>query len=395
MRCVVLLAVLALFGTAIAAALGSTAQENESSLGSYTQDFPETHTNEVEDLKNNILDVPGGPVSSLDILTDLTAPITDRLYPETPIDDVDSTPEDYKMLVDYSAFASFSYCIKRGLGAGFLGSQVGCPLEACKALAYLEVEILHMFNLNAQGEIGAGYYAIDHKKKRIILAFRGTASTIDWAGNLNAFLVDYVPVVYANGMGGVDCPGCKVHKGFYDFVKNNCADVIRRVSELKEEQPNYQLVVVGHSLGGALTVLTGIELQLLGHLPLVISFASPKVGNRELASFIDAIGDTDRLTTEIMETQSFTCGFVRVVHTGDIVPLLPPGPFYQHGGFEYFINKRELPHSPLSLERLGPSMSLESIHMPKPAKMWPDFLGKYEHKNYFRRVPGCDEAKET
>lgn len=346
----------------------------------------------------DLSDVSPGVLSPSTDLSDLPDVPSNPFSPNPPptLSRNPSDPADYAKLVDYAGFASFAYCLKRGLEAGLVGSQAGCPLQMCSADPYLKVEILHTFNLNVQGEVGAGYYAIDHSQKRIILAFRGTASTIDWAGNLNAFLVNYEPIVYATGMGDIDCPGCKVHKGFYNFVKNNCADVIRRVAEIKEDHPDYQLVVVGHSLGGALTVLTGIELQLLGHSPLVISYASPRVGNKALAAFIDKIGDTDALTAQIMENKDFTNGFLRVTHAGDLVPKLPPKPIYQHAGFEYHINKRELPHPPLSLDRLDHSVGTAAlIKLPSLSKLWPDFFGKNEHKNYFMRVPGCNEAKET
>lgn len=46
-------------------------------------------------------------------------------------------------------------------------------------------------------------------------------------------------------------------------------------------------MLVGHSLGGAVAALAGIEVQLRGWRPQVTTFGEPKVGNEQFVKFFD------------------------------------------------------------------------------------------------------------
>lgn len=313
-------------------------------------------------------------------------------------------PADYDALTDYANFAAIAYCLKRGLTNGELGVQdEGCPMKICESEQYKNIEIIDTFNFNTWGQVGSGYYALDHEEKRILLVFRGSTSTIDWFSNIDIVPVEYDPMVnsdtfFKKPTERFECEGCKVHRGFYNFLKNHCAKIIQVVLELKCDHPEYKLVVVGHSLGAALTLLSGMELQLMGHDPLVVSFAAPKIGNEEMMHFADEIFSTCEVAKNIEDNREFDRGFIRVVHKNDIIPKLPPMSIYRHGGFEYFINKRDLPHLPCDIERIGTSSCDElseedevEIAGFSPGKLWPDSMGKYEHTRYFIKVTGCAE----
>lgn len=312
-----------------------------------------------------------------------------------------SSNQEYNDLVDYANIASIAYCLKRGLGPGALGnSDTNCPLKKCKQPKYKNIQVLATFDFNDWGEVGSGYYAIDHPSKRILLVFRGTSSTRDWIGDFDTVPVKYEPMVnsgkYFKGRSKkVSCEGCMAHRGFYNFVRNNCAKVISEVADLKDANPDYKLVIVGHSLGAALALLSGIEFQMMGLDPLVVSFGGPKVGNAELMNFADTHFNTHKTISHINANGRFKSGFIRVTHKNDMVPYLPPTSYlFEHGGFEYFINKKNLPHNPENVERRGKNYVVNGISQeafPSLGKMWPDSMGKNEHTHYLMKITGCDD----
>ena len=128
-------------------------------------------------------------------------------------------------------------------------------------------------------------------------------------------------------------------------------------------------------MGAALTMLSGIEFQLLGYDPLVVTYGGPKVGNQEFADFTDKLFDTEEVHNEITSSNDFSRGFIRVVHRHDIIPLLPP--MFSHAGYEYFIDKRDLPHEECDLDRRGMEYSgiFKRALTIKPSTLWPDKLG--------------------
>lgn len=302
---------------------------------------------------------------------------------------------DYYLLQEYAHIASFSYCIKKGLTRGKLGNpNTQCHLSLCETDAYNNIEVLGVYNFNEMRGVGSAFYAIDDDNKRILLVFRGTSSMIDWFANLNAFPRKYEPLVNLhNEKHKIKCDGCKVHKGFYEFLRKNCADVLSAVRSVKDKNPDYKLIVVGHSLGASLALLSGIEFQLMNYDPLVIAYASPKVGNQLMMDFVDDIFSTSEVYQEICDENSFHKGYIRVVHDGDMVPSLPPTNLFSHGGIEYLITKKDLPHEPndiLPPNNYKPQSKRNFPTSLSLGKLWPDSYGKYEHTNYFVKITSCD-----
>jgi predicted lipase len=249
------------------------------------------------------------------------------------------------------------------------------------------------------GNVGSGYCALDNNRKVILLVFRGTASRRDWISNIDFLPTKYQPISSDGTLGDLDyeCDDCKVHRGFYNILKTSMVPVIEKTLALKQRYPDYQLWVIGHSLGGALTFLTGLEFQLLGLNPLVVSFASPKIGDKNLMEFADRHFKTRQVEEYIDEFHNFNRGYIRVTHKGDIVPQLPPSIFYRHSGYEYFISKKDLPQGPEDLVRKGEvnlndnEDKIQNATIGNPTKYWPAPFLKNEHVSYFIRISGCDD----
>eukprot|EP00296_Roombia_truncata_P000222 JP435887.1.p1 GENE.JP435887.1~~JP435887.1.p1 ORF type:complete len:315 (+),score=59.64 JP435887.1:1-945(+) len=157
-------------------------------------------------------------------------------------------------------------------------------------------------------------------ENQIVISFRGSRSIKNWIENLHLIKVDTVHEL---------CSTCKVHGGFkesYDIVKD---DIVNAVFALKTEKPNADILVTGHSLGGAEATLCAVDLTFHHNLSVnIITFGSPRVGNNVFAQFF----------------QDLMPHHQRWVNKGDIVPHLPPTkpPFsllgFHHVGTEYWIS---------------------------------------------------------
>jgi hypothetical protein len=164
-----------------------------------------------------------------------------------------------------------------------------------------------------------------------IIAFRGTKSIRNWI--TDAEFERTLPA-------GVDTRlGVKVHAGFYQALCS-VSDTIQKFLGYSPDFNNARpasgnskpLFITGHSLGGALAILTALELHMLGfQIAQVYTFGQPRVGNAAFKKlYEDALGD-----------RTF-----RLVFQEDVVPRVPhfdPRPTtwhdpYRHAGTEVFVS---------------------------------------------------------
>ena len=198
-----------------------------------------------------------------------------------------------------------------------------------------------------------GYIALSHPPSppRIILAFRGTYSMANTIADLSTIPQDYIPYPgdeedharLENKMLRRDvdpstakCSNCSVHSGFMRSWRNTKPEVLPHVEQLIERFPSYQLTLVGHSLGGAVAALAALDFHAKGWTPQVTTFGEPRIGNQQLAQYLDKAFKID--------SSAVTDAFRRVTHIDDPVPLLPltEWGYHPHAG-EVYISKSELP----------------------------------------------------
>lgn len=131
-----------------------------------------------------------------------------------------------------------------------------------------------------------------------VIAFRGTETGPEWLDDFDGIAV---PNEFGAGM---------VHQGFQDVYKS------LRASLSPKTKP---LVIVGHSLGAALATLCAGDFSRSGWVPLVYTFAGPRVGFHNFAEWID--------------NNTGPAFFYRIVNRWDIVPHLPSEfNLYEHVG---------------------------------------------------------------
>ncbi|KAI8058758.1 Alpha/Beta hydrolase protein [Thamnidium elegans] len=150
-------------------------------------------------------------------------------------------------------------------------------------------------------------------QKIIHLVFRGTNSIRQSITDLVFLQKDYPPVT-----------GAKVHSGFYDSYNENLNQYFSLVQEQLTENPDYNIVISGHSLGGAQALLAGLNLyqrdeRVTADNLKIYTVGCPRVGNPEFAHYVNSTG----------------IPFFRSVGRRDIVPHLPPQALgYLHAGVE-------------------------------------------------------------
>eukprot|EP01139_Manchomonas_bermudensis_P001778 Amastigsp_a2803_52.p1 type:complete len:287 gc:universal Amastigsp_a2803_52:224-1084(+) len=181
-----------------------------------------------------------------------------------------------------------------------------CPREqvedwSCKAC-----------NGNATGFVTTNYILDTHtsthaftgfnsEQRMILLCFAGTENLQNWAHDLEFFKVDFT---YP------DAPSdCRVHGGFFRAFLAVREEIHIAVTSLVAQFPDYEVMVTGHSLGGALAVFGALDLALTYNISAtLISFGQPRVGNEKFSEFFGA----------------HVASSIRVVNDTDIFPALPP-----------------------------------------------------------------------
>lgn len=120
------------------------------------------------------------------------------------------------------------------------------------------------------------------------------------------------------------------------------------VQQALQSHPDYEVTLVGHSLGGAVATLAGLEMRLKGWDPLVTTFGAPMVGNAEFAAFLDEVfqiveGGLSHSAVG-QDSDPETWRIRRVTHVDDPVPLLPLREWgYAPHAAEVYISKSALP----------------------------------------------------
>ena len=165
----------------------------------------------------------------------------------------------------------------------------------------------------------------------IWIAFRGTWNLYEWINNFKIQQVSYetgrrefknLPKFMYNNK------DILVHKGFIKIYNELRSKIFVIINELMRD--GIRICVTGHSLGGAVATILGLDLKTSGYDAQVYTIGSPRVGNPELRD-------------EIVRSD---LPHYRIVNTEDIIPQmpLPISPnfsnhadpfFYIHNGTEY------------------------------------------------------------
>lgn len=257
------------------------------------------------------------------------------------------SPQLYADLEELSRIVDISYCV--GTANTGISKPFNC-LSRCSA--FPSFELVTTWNSGPLFTDSCGYIALSHAPAapRIIVAFRGTYSIANTVLDLATVPQEYLPYPASNGSAedAPKCENCTVHLGFFRSWTAAQEIVFPHVQSLRLTYPDYKITLVGHSLGGAVAALAGLEFVNQGWNTTVTTFGEPRIGNAALADYLDrrfGSGDLD-------SNNSSMPTYRRVTHRNDPVPLLPPTEwgYVPHAG-EIFINKTSLPHDIFDLVR--------------------------------------------
>jgi len=245
----------------------------------------------------------------------------------------------------------------------------------------------------------AGFFAIDHSGNgTIILSLRGSVNFRDYLTDLNTRTFGYQPLNERAQLNFTGCEGCKVHQGFYKRFGDLEHEIFPTVEKLMQVFPDYKLLVVGHSMGGSIAILAGLEFALMGYDPLIVAYGNPKVSNEPLSDYMDSLFLTDFIERAIQEDHELSSGCIRVVHAGDYVPMFPPGrKKFVQSGLEFLINKDELPHPKASVEYRGKADAITHDSSFKVSDLFSFDLDTMfhftQHREYFYNIVQCTDIE--
>ncbi|KAH0536262.1 hypothetical protein FGG08_006841 [Glutinoglossum americanum] len=308
-------------------------------------------------------------------------------------------------LEELARLVDISYCV----GTTGIQKPFVC---ASRCVEFKGFELVKTWNTGPLLSDSCGYIAVSHPPfaPRIVVAFRGTYSIANAIVDLSTIPQEYIPYppddsetnYHPDNPPDRRCPNCTVHAGFLASWKNTRPHLEPEIQHLVKQYPNHRLVLVGHSLGGAVASLASLAFYHRGWNPQVTTFGEPRVGNQALMNYFDArfYNSTHR------EEGSYR----RVTHINDPVPLLPlkEWGYRMHAG-EIYISKPDLLPSVWDLERcdgdedpnciaFGDSTITASAAaqwwgadsapwpVPRRFRMWELF---FAHRDYFWRLGLC------
>ncbi|KAK4500222.1 hypothetical protein PRZ48_008409 [Zasmidium cellare] len=249
-------------------------------------------------------------------------------------------------LEELARIVDITYCV------GSTSFGISKPFSCLSRCAdFPQFELVETWNTGVMLSDSCGYIALDHSKARIIVAFRGTYSIANTIADLSTVPQKYVPYPGA----GKDpkeppksdvqpasepkCLDCTVHWGFYRSWTNTRDKILENVQEQVSNHPDYELTLVGHSLGGAVAALAGLDFKARGWHPKITTFGEPRIGNLALVKYLDQRFNLEKKVPENDRLSEYR----RVTHIDDPVPQLPltEWGYAMHAG-EIFISKPSL-----------------------------------------------------
>ncbi|KAI9699279.1 MAG: hypothetical protein M1836_002889 [Candelina mexicana] len=258
-----------------------------------------------------------------------------------------------------SQYAAATYCFGNNDSAD---TPIICPQHNCPLVESANATSVYEFQ-NSRFTDTTGFIAVDDTNGLIVLAFRGSSEWKNWVSDLQTTMV---PFAFGANL-------AQVHMGFLEAWKESEDGIVSSLAKAVKQYEDYQVVITGHSLGGAVATLAAVDIRKNVSAELY-TFGAPKVGNSPFADLVEA-----------SPAKSY-----RITNIGDPVTRLP-AMGYDHFQPEYHIFKGHgkepgLDVGPDDIKIVASSSNFAPWFTEKP-----NFK---QHTRYFGQISACASDPE-
>ncbi|SGZ55233.1 CIC11C00000002041 [Sungouiella intermedia] len=303
----------------------------------------------------------------------------------------------YSNLFTYAHLIDIAYCVDK---FHQIGEPFDCELACSSRFPNMTLVKQWYFDDSVAGYIATTHSNIfqykdpstimSRKKKTIVVSLRGTRSLYDTIADLKVDMVSYSNLRYSLPYCGLNC---KIHIGFNEYFQNTIRTIHLVLENELEDLEDYELVMLGHSMGGSVALLLALHYLDLGYGKItLVTMGQPLVGNREFTTWADYVLGSYMPVTH----NTFDRIYLRVVHKGDIVTTIPKngGMLFEH--YYQFDNQIYLNISARDTMP-GPQQVVDCFSGDNSRCIAKDFQARdlisnnyYEnHNTYFRRLGLC------
>ncbi|KAJ1984774.1 hypothetical protein H4R34_000462 [Dimargaris verticillata] len=186
--------------------------------------------------------------------------------------------------------------------------------ECARCSHVSNTQLVNFFS--SKNNVTVGYVVINSNLNAIALTFRGSKNTRQWLLDLKMLPKRWPKSIQHS----------RVHRGFLRGYEDVADRLYTQCKCLLARYPSYRLIIIGHSLGGALASLAAVDFlqrnSTLADITSVVTFGKPRVGNKHY----------------VKHYNSLNLDSTRVVNKHDVVPHVPPRLFgFHHEGEEMWI----------------------------------------------------------
>ncbi|AOW01572.1 Alpha/Beta hydrolase protein [Yarrowia lipolytica] len=235
----------------------------------------------------------------------------------------------YDTALTFSHLSNVAYCINTPLES--LKSDFSCGV-ACSH--FPNMELVEVFGGEFFETSITGFLSIDHVKKEKYVVYRGTYDIGDVYTDIQLSQSPFLVTPSALGSTANLCEGCTIHDGWNKAYNETMGIIGDKLADHVNSNPDYRLVVTGHSLGAAIAVLSATSLKVNGQDPYLYTYGQPRIGNANFANFVSKqwFGEGDGLSMDSDRR------YFRLTHWNDLFVGFPAFKDYVHSVGEIYID---------------------------------------------------------